>query len=92
MISAQGERSMNTNKRSNTQILWQLLKSSRGYFALCILAGLCMTGCELLLPQIIRVTVDSVIGVQAAELPERVLAWFQAVGGRDYFRGCRKRM
>ena len=78
---------MKTKPRSNIQILWRLLKSSRGFFALCILSGLCMTGCELLLPQIIRVTVDSVIGANPPELPGLVLGWFEAAGGRDFFRG-----
>ena len=77
---------MNTKPRSNLQILWQLLKTSRGYFAVCILAGLCMTGCDLLLPQIIRVTVDSVIGSNPPDLPVWLADWFAAVGGRGFFR------
>ena len=73
---------MKTKPRSNIQILWRLLKSSRGFFALCILSGLCMTGCELLLPQIIRVTVDSVIGAGAGAFSGGICGWRRRLSRR----------
>ena len=46
------------------QVLLRLLHGSGRYFTACILCGLVFTGCELVIPQIIRVSVDSFIGDQ----------------------------
>ncbi|MBR6207473.1 MAG: ABC transporter ATP-binding protein [Oscillospiraceae bacterium] len=46
-----------------------LLRGSLRYFIVCILAGVLLTVCEMLIPQVIRVTVDSVIGTAPADLP-----------------------
>ena len=49
-------------KGGNMKVIRQLLKGSMKYFVLCILAGVLFTVCELVIPQILRVSVDSVIG------------------------------
>ena len=52
------DRKTNTNGRT----LRRLLRGSWRYFAACIAASLLFTVCELVIPQIIRVSVDSLIG------------------------------
>ena len=52
------DRKTNTNGRT----LRRLLRGSWRYFAACIAASLLFTACELVIPQIIRVSVDSLIG------------------------------
>ena len=73
-------------QRRNRRVMLRLLKGSWAYFILCILAGALLTVCELLIPQIIRVTVDSVIGTEPVNLPVRVLRWLDAAGGIARFR------
>ena len=72
-------------KTGNGRTLLRLLHGSWGYFLVCIVSGLVFTGCELVIPQIIRVSVDSFIGnapvhVQAAN---RIVGW---LGGAEQIR------
>ena len=58
-----------------------LLRGSEKYFILCILSGALLTVCELIIPQVIRVTVDSVIGSERVALPGAALRALDALGG-----------
>ena len=73
--------------RSDGPVLLRLLHGSWSYFLVCIVSGLVFTGCELLIPQIIRVSVDSFIGNAAVHVraAERVVA---ALGGTEHIRGA----
>ena len=51
------------------RVLGTLLEGSGKYFAVCILLGLLLTVVEMIAPQVIRVTVDSVIDSQPMDLP-----------------------
>ena len=66
-----------------------LLRGSGWYFFICILSGTLLTVCELVIPQVIRVTVDSVIGTTPPALRGRALDLLNALGGVD---GLRERM
>ena len=71
--------------RSDGPVLLRLLHGSWGYFTACILSGLIFTACELVIPQIIRVSVDSFIG----EKPVSVAAvgrWVERFGGVENIR------
>ena len=73
LMESEGKRlNQRTQKTGNGRTLLRLLHGSWSYFLVCIVSGLVFTGCELLIPQIIRVSVDSFIGnaavhVRAAE-------------------------
>ena len=72
-------------KKGNGRTLRRLLYGSGRYFAACILSGIIFTACELVVPQIIRVSVDSFIGnkpVQQA-LAQRLIDQF---GGLEWIR------
>ena len=72
-------------KKGNGRTLRRLLYGSGRYFAACILSGIIFTACELVVPQIIRVSVDSFIGnkpVQQA-LAQRLTDQF---GGLEWIR------
>ena len=58
-----------------------LLRGSGLYFVICILSGTMLTVCELVIPQVIRVTVDSVIGSAPPALPGWALGVLDALGG-----------
>ena len=78
---------MNKKKqqRQNLHTLGRFLRGSWGYFAACIVSGLLFTGCELIIPQIIRVSVDSFIGDAPIQLP--VAQWAAGLfGGAEYLR------
>ena len=68
-------------KGGNMKVIRQLLKGSMKYFVLCILAGVLFTVCELVIPQILRVSVDSVIGDSKPDIPAFLLSLLDSVGG-----------
>ena len=77
----------NPSSRGRTgRVLRAVLKGSGLYFLICILSGTILTLCELLIPQIIRVTVDSLIGSAPVDLPGWGLRLVEALGGVDSLR------
>ena len=66
--------------------LRRLLRGSGWYFFLCILSGTLLTVCELVIPQVIRITVDSVIGSAPPALPGRAMGLLRAAGGVEGLR------
>ena len=60
------------------RVLGTLLEGSGKYFAVCILLGLLLTVVEMIAPQVIRVTVDSVIDSQPMDLPAWALRWVES--------------
>ena len=74
-------------QKSERRLFLSLLVGSRRYFILGILAALLMTFCDMLIPQMLRVTVDSCIGDAEPELPAALSAAFAAAGGRVWLKG-----
>ena len=72
-------------KSSNGRTLARLLHGSWRCFAACIAASLLFTLCELIIPQIIRVSVDSLIG-QAPVKSAAARPIVEALGGAAYLR------
>lgn len=68
------------------RILARLLKGSWRYFIACILTGVLFTGCELVIPQILRVSVDSLIDTKPLDLPAVIVGWIDGLGGVDHIR------
>ena len=64
----------------NGAVLHRMLRGSVRYFVICILSGVTFTALELVIPQILRLTVDSVIGDKAADLPARLQRLWDAAG------------
>ena len=63
----------------------RLLHGSWGYFTVCIVSGLLFTGCELVIPQIIRVSVDSFIGSAPVRSPAAAHV-AALLGGAEHIR------
>ena len=61
-------------RERSRRTLRTILHGSKRFFALCILSGALLTLCEMLIPQVIRVTVDSVIGSRPVALPGALAA------------------
>ena len=77
----------------NGAVLHRMLRGSVRYFVICILSGVTFTALELVIPQILRLTVDSVIGDKAADLPARLQRlWDSGLRWRWQWWGfCRRR-
>ena len=63
-----------------------MLRGSVRYFVICILSGVTFTALELIIPQILRLTVDSVIGDKPVRLPGALQSLWEGLGGSEYFR------
>lgn len=71
---------------SKTQLIWRFLKGSKGMFVLSMLMASLTALADMITPQIIRVTVDNVIGgaeMEAGTLPTKLVT---LAGGAEYLR------
>ena len=75
-----------SKKYSKVSLVVMFLKGNVHYFAVSILAALLVTGLDMIMPQLIRTTVDSIIGTKALELPKFLMDLVAKVGGVSYFR------
>ena len=67
-------------------LILSFLQGCGRWFTAGLLLALGLTLSEMLIPQILRFTVDSVIGSEAANLPPAVAAWLDAAGGVQALR------
>ena len=75
-----------TKKYSRLQLIFLFLKGSKRYYLLGILGSMMVSLCEMLTPQIIKLTVDSVIGSEPMNVPGILQQAVQAVGGVEALR------
>ncbi len=68
------------------RLLWEFMRGSKLYFLGGILISLAVTGTDILNPQLIRFTVDSVIGNESSDLPRYVQVIVDALGGAEAIR------
>lgn len=73
-------------KPSRFKLLLSFLKGSKGFFAVSIIASLVMAISDLINPQIIRYTVDTLIGHEPSSMPDFVNRLVDSIGGVDYLR------
>lgn len=73
------------NKGGRLRLVLRFMRGSKRWFVLGLAASLLVTLIEMLNPQIIRATVDSIIGEEPFDLPAFLLAPVEAVGV-EYFR------
>jgi len=81
---------MNTEKQgmkyTKISLLLDFLKGHKRFFAISIFSALCVTGLDMLPPQIIRITIDSVLGNAPFQLPGFLQAQVVSIGGAPYLR------
>jgi len=75
-----------TAKRSRGTLLLHFLKGSKLYFILSIAASLIVAGADMINPQLIRYTVDTVIGEEPSALPRFVNRLIDRIGGVAFLR------
>ena len=71
-------------KKSNTQLIWEFLYGCKRYFVIFIIAQLVTSLCQMLTPQIVRSTIDNVLGGKPADFPGFVMKLVEKVGGFPY--------
>lgn len=80
------ERINRSRKQRRGVTLLTLLRGSRRFFVLCILSSVLVTALEMLIPRIVSVTVDSIIGKEELHLPVFVRTWIEQIGGVERLR------
>lgn len=75
-----------TQKMSRAQLIFLFLKGSKRYYLLAMLGSMMVSLMEMITPQIIRLTVDSVLGSEPLNVPAYLRAVVQQVGGVDMLR------
>lgn len=83
-LKRQGSDVMENTKAQKTKLLGSFLHGTKRYFFLTILfAGLTALA-DMLQPQIIRATVDNIIGGEPSEFPDWVNRFVEKLGGFEY--------
>ncbi|MBR6742474.1 MAG: ABC transporter ATP-binding protein, partial [Clostridia bacterium] len=72
---------MKQKNYSKTGMVFSFLKTSKRFFVLSTLSALLVSIFELLSPQIVRFTVDSVIGTEPPDLPQFIIDIIDRIGG-----------
>ncbi len=78
-----------SNKKTGVtrfSMIWQFLKGSKRFYILSVLASLTITLLEMITPQIIKLTVDSVIDGKEMTVPRMMIAWIESMGGVSVLR------
>lgn len=76
-------------KQSKTKLIMRFMHGALPWFLVTILASAMLTLCETVMPQIVSVTVDSVIGTKAFTLPGWTVGLF---GGAQALEGLRGKL
>ena len=71
------------------KLIWHFLKGSKGFFLLCMLCAALSALADMIIPQIIRVTVDQILsGADTEALSPLVKEMLQAFGGAEALRSA----
>ena len=74
-------------RKGRGKLIWQFLKGSKALFILCMCCAALSALAEMVIPQIIRVTVDNVVGgAPTKDLARPVQALLSAAGGTEALR------
>ncbi len=83
MEQKQTEKQTNTRQRGKLRLIWRFLAGSKKFFLLSMLFAVAVSLLELINPQIISFTVDSVIGEEPSTLTGAAAALVERLGGVD---------
>lgn len=71
---------------TKASLIFAFLRGSKRYFVVSIFAALGVTVMDMLSPQLIRTTVDSILGSTPLDLPAPFLSFLDRIGGVPYLR------
>ena len=72
------------NKRSKGNLLWRFMKGSKLMFLISMLAAVLSALADMLTPQIVRISVDTILSGEEADLPQWVTSLADRLGGFSY--------
>ena len=75
-----------SGKYTKVSLIIEFLRGNKHYFILSIIASMFVTGLEMISPQLIRTTVDSIIGTEKMNLPAFATDWIEGMGGVSFLR------
>lgn len=75
-----------TKNKSNILSFYPFTRGLRGKFLLAAVMAILASLANYMTPQVIRITVDSVINNVPFALPEAAISWLEGLGGRDMLR------
>ncbi|MBR4235063.1 MAG: ABC transporter ATP-binding protein [Clostridia bacterium] len=75
-----------TQSKEKRRLVFDFLKGSKLFFAVSILSAALSALADMLTPQIIRTTIDNVIGSEEASLPAPVMRLIEKIGGFGYLK------
>ena len=76
----------NPGNYTKLSLVWEFLKGSKTYFAISIIATLMVNALDMVTPQVIRTTVDSIIGNEPLDVPAFVAELVDRAGGVGYLK------
>lgn len=74
------------NAYTKVSLVLEFLKGNIHYFVISVLSSLMVTGLDMISPQLIRTTVDSVLGSEPLELPAFAVHKIEEIGGVAFLR------
>lgn len=77
---------MQASNKSRIKMLYSFIKGFRWLYVLAIIFTMLAIVFNYLMPQIIKIIVDSVIGTEDLKLPRFILDYINNLGGRDMLR------
>lgn len=67
-------------------LIWKFLKDSKRFFLASIIFTAIAALVDMMIPQIVRFSIDNVIGGKLANLPIFLLEWIEKIGGFAYLK------
>lgn len=77
---------MKEDTKKKLSLIWRFLKGSKRFFLLSMLFTAAAALADMIIPQIVRCSIDTVIGGQPATLPSFLVGWIDAIGGFPYLK------
>lgn len=74
------------HKYTKVSLVMEFLRGNLCYFMISILSAMIVTGLDMISPQLIRTTVDSILGTQELDLPSFLIEAVASIGGVTYLR------
>ena len=78
------ETKQTNQSKGNLALIWRFLKGSRLMFLISILCAVGTALSDMINPQIIRITIDNILGGKEPDLPDAVLSLIDRLGGFSY--------
>ena len=74
-------------RKGRGKLIWRFLKGSKALFILCMICAAVSAFTEMIIPQIIKITIDNVIGGKGTEdLAQPVQSLLASLGGTEALR------